>query len=83
LVRIGKLVIYQLIYQVVVLVLTLPVSTATIERAFLVMNIVITRFHNKIEDEFLTDALNLYIEREIAATFSTDSNIDDFCDMKK
>jgi hypothetical protein len=46
------------------------------------MKIVKTMLHNKIEDEFLTDSLMLYIEREIAATFSTDSIIDDFRDMK-
>ena len=46
------------------------------------MNIVKTRLHNKIEDEFLTDSLMLYIEKEIAATFSIDSIIDNFWDMK-
>jgi hypothetical protein len=83
LVRTGKSAIYQLVFRVVVLVLTFPVSTATTKRAFSTMNIVKTRLHNKIEDEFLTYSLMLYIEREIAATFSTDSIIDDFRDMKK
>jgi hypothetical protein len=82
LVRTGKSTIYKLVFQVVVLVLTLPISTATIERAFLAKNIVKTRFHNKIENEFLMDFV-MYIEKEIAATFNTDSIIDDFCDMKK
>jgi hypothetical protein len=83
LVRTGKSTIYKLVFQVVVLVLTLPIFTATIERAFLAKNIVKTRFHNKIEDEFLMDFLMLYIEKKNAATFNTDSIIDDFCDMKK
>jgi hypothetical protein len=60
-----------------VLLLTLPVSTTTTERAFSAMNIIKTRLRNKIEDEFLTDSLMLYIEKEIAATLSTDSIIDD------
>ena len=64
------------------LLLTLPVSTATTEQAFSAMNIVKTRLRNKIEEKFLTDSLMLYIEKEIAATFSTDSIIDDFRDMK-
>jgi hypothetical protein len=64
-----------------VLLLTLPVSTATTERAFSAMNIIKTRLRNKIEDEFLTDSLMLYIEKEIAATLSIDSIIDDFQDM--
>jgi hypothetical protein len=65
-----------------VLLLTLPVSTATTERTFSTMNIIKTRLRNKIEDEFLTDSLMLYIEKEIAATLSTDSVIDDFRDMQ-
>jgi hypothetical protein len=47
------------------------------------MNIVETMFHNKIKDKFLIDSLILYIKREIATTFSTDSIIDDFQDMKE
>jgi len=83
LVSIGKSAIYQLVFRVIVPVLTLPVSTATTERAFSAMNIVKTRLRNKIEDEFLTDFLMVYIEREVAATISIDSIIDDFQDSKK
>jgi hypothetical protein len=78
LIRIGKSAIYQLVFQVVVLLFTLPVSTTTTEQAFSAMNIIKTMLHNKIEDEFLTDFLMLDIEKEIAATLSTDSIIDDF-----
>jgi hypothetical protein len=82
LVRTEKSTIYQLVFRVVVLLLTLPVSTTTTKRAFSAMNIIKTRLRNKIEDEFLTDFLMLYIEKEIAATLSTDSIIDDFRDMQ-
>jgi hypothetical protein len=82
LVRTEKSTTYQLVFRVVMLLLTLLVSTATTERAFLAMNIIKTRLCNKIEDEFLTDSLMLYIEKEIAATLSTDSIIDDFRDMQ-
>jgi hypothetical protein len=82
LVRIKKSTIYQLVFQVVVLLLTLPVFTATTERAFSTMNIIKIKLHNKIEYEFMTDSLMLYIKKEIAATLSTDSIIDDFRDMK-
>ena len=34
------------------------------------------------KDDFLTDSLILYIEREIATTFSIDSIIDDFSNVK-
>lgn len=62
--------------------LTLPVSTTTTERAFSAMNIVKTKLRNKIEDEFLTDSLMVYIEREVAATISIDSIIDRFRESK-
>jgi len=83
LVSTGKSVIYQLVFRVIVLVLTLLVSTATTERAFSAMNIVKTRLRNKIKDEFLTDSLMVYIEREVVATINIDSIIDDFRDSKK
>jgi hypothetical protein len=38
--------------------LTLPVSTATTERAFSVMNIVRTSIRNRIENDFLASYLN-------------------------
>ena len=63
--------------------LTLPVSTATTERSFLVMRIVKTRLRNKIEDEFLTDSLIMYIEREIEKKLSIESIVNEFRDMKE
>jgi hypothetical protein len=63
--------------------LTLPVSTATTKRAFSAINIVKTRFYNKIKDEFLMDSLMVYIKREIATTISTNLILDDFRDIKK
>ena len=62
---------YPFIYRVVKLVLTLPVSTTTTERAFSVMNVIKTNLRNKMEDEFLSNAMMLFIERDIAATIST------------
>jgi hypothetical protein len=63
--------------------LTLPIPTATSKRAFSAMNIVKTRLRNKIKDEFVTDSLMVYIEREVIVTISIDSIIDDFQDLKK
>ena len=65
------------------LVLTLPVSTATTKRAFSVIKVVKTNLRNKMENDFLTDSLMLYIEKDIASTFSLDSIIDDFEDLKE
>ncbi|XP_075640225.1 uncharacterized protein LOC142611967 [Castanea sativa] len=74
---------YHLIYRVVILVLTLPVSIATTERAFSAMNIVKTWLVDKVQDDFLADSLILYIEKETAAKFSLESIIDDFQDFKE
>jgi hypothetical protein len=48
LVRTEKSTIYQLVFRAIVLLLTLPVFTATIERAFSAIKIVKTRLRNKI-----------------------------------
>ena len=65
------------------LVLTLPVSTTTTKRAFSAMKVVKTNLRNKMENDFLTDSLMLYIEKDIASTFSLDSIVDDFEDLKE
>ena len=63
--------------------LTLLVSTATIERAFSTMKVVKTNLRNKLENDFLTDSLMLYIENDITSIFSLDSIIDDFENLKE
>ncbi|KAM6598682.1 hypothetical protein CsatA_018291 [Cannabis sativa] len=83
LVKTRKAKIFPIVYKVITLILTLPVSTATTERSFSAMNIVKTTLRNKMEDEFLSDCLLVYIEREIAKKFSIDSLIDDFRDMQE
>jgi len=83
LVETGKSTIYSLIDRLIRLILTLPVSTATIERAFSAMKIVKTRLRNRMEDDFLTNYLIIYIEKEIAERFTIDMIIDDFYSMKE
>ncbi len=46
-------------------------------------NTIKIRLYNKIQNEFLTDSLMLYIEREIDVKFSTYLIIDDFRDLKE
>ncbi|XP_075650101.1 uncharacterized protein LOC142620650 [Castanea sativa] len=58
-------------------------STVTIERAFSAMKVVKTNLRSKIENDFLTDSLMLYIGKDIASTFSLDSIVDDFEDLKE
>ncbi|XP_072061972.1 uncharacterized protein [Arachis hypogaea] len=74
---------YHLVDRLIRNVLTLSVSTATTERAFSVIKIVKTRLRSKMANEFLADNLVIYIEKEIAATFSTYSITDDFESRKK
>ncbi|XP_044453815.1 uncharacterized protein [Triticum aestivum] len=74
----GKSDEYYLIDRLIRLVLTLPVSTATTERAFSAMKLVKTRLRNKMEDGFLRDCLLIYIEKEIVVGISTDAIIDEF-----
>ena len=83
LVKTRRSTVYQLVFRVIELVLTLPVSTATTERSFSAMNIVKTRLRSKMEDDFLSDSLIVYIEKEIAEKLSTESIIDDFRDLKE
>ncbi|XP_021768819.1 uncharacterized protein LOC110733079 [Chenopodium quinoa] len=79
----GKSNVYFLFDRLIRLVLTLPVSTATTERAFSAMKIMKTRLRNKMEDEFLADSLVISIERKISKSFSTKSIIDDFKLLKE
>jgi hypothetical protein len=74
---------YHLIDRLIRLVLTLPVSTATTERAFSAMKVVKTRLRNKMEDEFLANTLVVYIEREISESFNSDLILDDFVSLKE
>ena len=81
--RTGNSEYYKLVYRMVRLVLTLPVSTATTEWAFSAMKVVKTNLRNKMENDFLTDPLMLYIEKDIASVFSLDSIVDDFEHLKE
>jgi hypothetical protein len=82
LVETGKESIYFLIDRLVRLVLTLPISKATTERAFSTMKLVKTTLRNKMEDEFLADCLIIYIERELARNIDSNSIINDFYSLK-
>ncbi|XP_073312161.1 uncharacterized protein [Primulina huaijiensis] len=53
---------YDLIDRLIRLVLTLPVSTSTTERAFSAMKLVKTALRNKMEAEFFGDSMVIYIE---------------------
>ncbi|CAN1144692.1 Zinc finger MYM-type protein 1 [Linum perenne] len=73
---------YIIICRLIRLVLTLPVSTATRERAFSAMKFVKTDIRNKMADDFLANSLMLFIERDYARKLDIDSIIDDFAKLK-
>ncbi|XP_073119827.1 uncharacterized protein [Henckelia pumila] len=82
LVATSKSQIYPLIDRLIRLVLTLPISTATTERAFSGMKLIKTSLRNKMYNEFLTNTMVIFIEREIATTIDTEFVIDKFDILK-
>ncbi|XP_042460126.1 zinc finger MYM-type protein 1-like [Zingiber officinale] len=74
----GRSKVYIILTRLIHLILALPVSTATTERAFSAMKHVKMALHNKMGDDFLEDYLTLYIERDLAKDINVDSIIDEF-----
>nr|GFA92050.1 hypothetical protein [Tanacetum cinerariifolium] len=58
------------------------ISTATAERGFSAMKICKTRLRNRMSDDFLANSLVVYIEKEVAKNFDSDSIIDEFKKLK-
>ena len=77
-VEFGKTYLYPMIYRLICLILTLPVSTATTERAFSSMKIIKNKLRNKMNDEFLDDLMVLYIERAYGENIQNDDVIAEF-----
>jgi len=71
-----------MIDRLIRLVLTLPVSTATTERAFSTMKIVKTTIRNKMGNDFLADSMIIKVEKELVRNIDLDLVIDDFYSLK-
>ncbi|XP_074324622.1 uncharacterized protein LOC141661498 isoform X1 [Apium graveolens] len=71
-----------LVFNLLKLALTLPVATATVERAFSSMKIVKQSLRNRMGDRWLNDCLFTYIEKEIFVEVSTEEIIKQFQEMK-
>jgi hypothetical protein len=65
LVETSKHEVYPLVYMLITLALTLPVATASVERAFSAMNIVKNQMRNRMGDQWLNDCLIVYLEKDI------------------
>ncbi|GJR57130.1 zinc finger MYM-type protein 1-like protein [Tanacetum coccineum] len=70
--------IYPLIDRLIRLILTLPISMATSERAFSKIKLVKTTLRSTMSDDFLKSSMIFSIEREIVGTLCNEKIIDDF-----
>ena len=73
---------HSLVYSLVTLALILLVATATVERAFLAMNIIKNRLHNRIGDQWMNDCLVTYIEKDIFKTIKCEEILQRFQNIK-
>ncbi|KAH1155006.1 hypothetical protein GLYMA_18G180700v4 [Glycine max] len=64
-VQTEKHLVFPLVYKLIELALILPVSTASVERAFSAMKIIKSKLRNKINDVWFNDLMVCYTEREI------------------
>lgn len=58
-------ILYPLIYRIITLALTLPISTTTVEKIFSAMNTIKAQLFNRISNQVLVDYLVIYIEKDI------------------
>ncbi|XP_008231297.1 PREDICTED: uncharacterized protein LOC103330486 [Prunus mume] len=61
---------------------TLPVATASVERSFFAMNIVKGPLRNRMGDQWLSDSLLVYIEKDVFICIDNDSIMQRFQSMK-
>jgi hypothetical protein len=73
---------FPLVYQLLKLVLILPVATASVERCFSAMNIVKSVLRNKMGEKFMSDVMICYVEKDIFSTITNDDVIDIFKKIK-
>ena len=81
-VEVGYHTTFHLVYILIKLVLVLPIATASVERAFSAMNIVKTNLRNKMRDDFLTDCLVCYVERDVFMRIDNEVIIQHFHNMR-
>jgi hAT family C-terminal dimerisation region len=74
--------IYPLVYKLLMLALILPVTTASVERAFSAMNVVKEASRNKMGDQWLNDYLVTYIERDLFKNVDNERIMQRFQNMK-
>jgi hypothetical protein len=73
---------YPLVYQLLNLVLVLPVATATAERCFSVMKLVKNYLRNHLNDDSLSDNIICYVEKEEMKKVSNEQVVDRFMKIR-
>ena len=73
---------YPLVYLLVKLVLTLPVTTAIVERSFSILKHIKNEFCNRMGDQWMNDCLIMYIERDVGCSINNEIIILQFQNMK-
>ena len=81
-VEMKKHVVYPLVYLLVTLALILPVATATVERVFSAMKIVKNRLRNRMGDQWMTNNVIVFIEKDIFDCIDNDVIMQRFQNMK-
>ena len=83
LVETKKHLVHPLVYRLLKLVLTLHVATASVERCFSAMKLMKTATRNRIGDEFLSDCLVCYIEKELFESVTNKTVVKRFQSMRE
>ena len=77
-----KHLVFPLVYRIIELALLLPVSTASVERAFSAMKIIKSKLRSKMNDTWFNDLMICYTEQEIFKGLDDDAIIKRFQAMK-
>jgi hypothetical protein len=72
-----------MVYELLKLVLLIPVATTSFERVFSAMILVKTKLRNKMGDSILDDCLVTFIERDIFFEVDEDDIIKAFMSLQK
>ena len=75
--------VYDMVYELLKLVLLLPVATTSVERVFSAMIFVKTKLENKMGDSLLDDCLVTFIDRDIFFEVDEDNIINTFMSLQK
>ena len=68
----GKHETFPLIYLLVKLILTIPVTIATVERSFSIMKYIKNELRNRMRDQWMNDCLIVYIKKDVACSIDNE-----------